>query len=382
MDVPFPLLLRFAFMKTPRVLFILKLRHQYGYESGNRLLKSAGLLNSAMFVHEMLLKNGFESKLVQVVDNNNIDREVTLYRPDIVVIEALWVVPQKFDILRRLHPNVKWVIRLHSKLPFLANEGIAFEWINEYVNKPNVFVSTNSKNMYNDLVQYLQDTPQGDFSTKILFLPNYYPIGNKTSPSELFWDIGETINIGCFGAIRPMKNHLTQAAAAIQFADEHGLNLRFHINVSRTEQRGEVVLKNLRSMFDALNGKHELVEHDWLDHTEFLALIDQMDLGLQVSLSETFNIVSADFVSRDVPIVTSDEVDWMPKFFTAKTTDTKSIVRAMRRVLFYDRHFIWLDCQRKALKKYVRKSEQKWINEIIKLHNIQTRKYVICPSTN
>jgi hypothetical protein len=355
-------------MKTPRVLFILKFRHQYGPDSGDRLLKSAGLFNSATFVHEMLLKNGYESKLVQVVDNNSIDREVTAYKPDIVIIEALWVVPEKFDVLRRLHPNVKWIIRLHSDLSFLTNEGIAMEWINAYVRKDNVFVSANSDFTHRDLINYFKSTTDGNLAHKLVFLPNYYPVGDRTTPAELFWDKGETIDIGCFGAIRPMKNHLTQAAAAIQFADQKGLKLRFHINAGRIEQRGEVVLKNLRALFAGVAGKHELVEHDWLDRDEFIALVDQMDLGLQVSFSETFNIVSADFVNRDIPIVTSTEVDWMPKFFTAKTTDTKSIVRAMKRVLFYDRHFIWLECQRKALKKYVRRSEHIWLDNLPRLY--------------
>ena len=355
-------------MTTPRVLFVLKLRQHYGDDTGKRLLKSAGLLNSATFVHEMLLRNGYESKLVQVVDNNAIDREVTLFKPDIVIIEALWVVPDKFDVLHRLHPNVKWIVRLHSNLPFLANEGIALEWINAYVKKSNVFVSANSTAIHHDLVNYFKDTPDGDFSSKLVFLPNYFPVGRRTTPAELFWDPGETINIGCFGAIRPMKNHLIQAMAAIEFADEKGLRLRFHINAGRTEQKGESVLKNLRALFAGLNGKHELVEHGWLDRDEFIALVDQMDLGLQVSFSETFNIVSADFVDRDIPIVTSTEVDWMPKFFTAHTTSTKSIVRAMKRVLFYDRHFVWLDWQRKSLQKYVRNSERLWLDNLPRVY--------------
>ena len=353
--------------KQPKVLFILKLRQQYGQDTGTKLLKSAGLLNSATFIHEMLSNNGYESKLVQVVDNNAIDKEVTLYNPDVVVIEAFWVVPEKFDVLQKLHPNVKWIVRLHSEIPFLANEGVALEWINAYVAKQNVFVSANSNVTHRDLVKYLKNSPSGNLSNKLVFLPNYYPVGKKTTPAELFWDPGETINVACFGAVRPMKNQLIQAVAAMQFADEKQLILKFHINAGRVEQRGDVVLKNLRALFS--NSKHELVEHDWLDRNAFLALIDTMDLGLQVSFSETFNIVSADFVDRDIPIVTSKEVDWMPRFFTANTNNTISIVNAIKRVLFYDRHFIWLEWQRRSLRKYVNKTEQVWLNT---LPNIDT----------
>ncbi|MCX8008208.1 MAG: glycosyltransferase family 1 protein, partial [Patescibacteria group bacterium] len=114
-----------------RVLFILKQRKVYSETPANQL--TVGLKNSALFVSEMLNQIVHESKLVEVVDNNFIDREVHLYKPSVVVIEALWVVPEKFTILQKLHPNVKWIIRIHSNLPFLANEGIAIEWLKEYV---------------------------------------------------------------------------------------------------------------------------------------------------------------------------------------------------------------------------------------------------------
>lgn len=351
--------------KTPRVLFVLKLRQTSGGD-GYTLLKSSGLLNSATFVKDMLAQNGYTTKLVEVVDNNSIDREVHAFKPDIVIVEAFWVVPEKFDVLTKLHPKVKWIIRSHSEIPFLAHEGSSIGWITEYIKRKNVFVSMNSLPTHRDFVEYFKAiNPQ--LVKKLVFLPNYYPVKDRTTPAELFWNFGETINIGCFGAIRPMKNTLTQAFAAVQFAEERGLKCRFHINSGRVEQKADGVLKNLRSFFAGLNGKHELVEHGWLDRTDFLKLVGEMDLGLQVSFSETFNIVSADFVSEDIPILTSKEVDWMPRFFTADPTDVKNIVRGMARTLWYDRHLIWMECQRKALKRYVKLSEKTWLDNLPKV---------------
>jgi hypothetical protein len=348
-------------VSTPKVLFILKYRHHSG---GNGLLKHSGLFNSATFVHEMLCKNGYNSTLVQVVDNNEIDKYVTIHKPDVVIIEALWVVPEKFQILRKLHPKVKWIVRLHSELPFIANEGVAMDWINKYVNTPGVFVSANSDRMQVDLTRYLHSVRAG-LEDKLVYLPNYYPTSKNAVESKVFTK-GDVLNVGCFGAIRPMKNHLIQAAAAVEFAERHGLKCHFHINAGRVEARGDEVLKNLRAMFAPFNGRHVLVEHEWLGRSEFLALIKTMDIGLQVSLSETFNIVSADFVSQDVPIVTSKEVMWMPKFFVASPNNTESIINAMKRTLFYDRHFIWTEWQWRAMKKYVNKSEKVWLETLPK----------------
>lgn len=323
-------------------------------------LKSAGLSNSATYVQQMLQKNGFDTKLVQVVDNNQIDREVTIFNPDIVIIEALWVVPSKFEVLKKLHPKVTWIVRLHSELPFLANEGIAIQWINELVRMNGVYVATNSPFAQRDLHRYLDIK---NFGSKLLYLPNYYPVGTNTTNAELFWDQGKIINIGCFGAIRPLKNQLLQAAAAVEFAERRGLTCRFHINAERVEGNGDAILKNLRAFFATLD-KHELVEHQWMDREEFLKVVRWMDVGLQMSLSETFNIVSADFVNEDVPILTSPEIDWMPKFFTANPTDVDDIVKGLNRILFYDRWFIWLNWQRKALRKYINKSENIWVKQI------------------
>jgi hypothetical protein len=341
-----------------RILFILKLRQVSG--GVGKELKSAGLSNSARYVQEMLARNEMITKLVQVVDNNQIDREVTLFQPDIVIIEALWVVPSKFAILTKLHPNVQWIVRLHSELPFLANEGSAMEWITACANIHNVYVGTNSPFAQRDLKRYLA---LNGLQHKLLFLPNYYPVETKTTNAELFWDPGEVINIGCFGAIRPLKNQLVQAAAAVEFANRHKLRCRFHINAERVEGRGDAILKNLRAFFEPLE-YHELVEHQWLDKDDFLAVVRQMDVGMQMSLSETFNIVSADFINEDIPILASREIDWMPKFFTASPTNVDSMVRGLERILFYDRHFIWLNLQRKALRKYVNNSEKVWVAQI------------------
>src|ERR1017187_3457174 len=104
-----------------RVLFVLKRREDYAIDdsySGKGI--STGLLNSATFVKDMLLIQGLDSELVVVTDNNGIDAEVSRYKPTHVIIEALWVVPEKMDELVALHSTVTWIIRYHSEAPFLA----------------------------------------------------------------------------------------------------------------------------------------------------------------------------------------------------------------------------------------------------------------------
>ena len=108
-----------------RVLFLTKERIDgYGYY--------VGLINSAKLTAECLNKMGIEAKALSIRDNNCIDKEVFKYRPTHCVIEALWVVPDKFKELIKLHPSVQWFVCIHSEIPFLANEGVAIDWIYRY----------------------------------------------------------------------------------------------------------------------------------------------------------------------------------------------------------------------------------------------------------
>ena len=79
-----------------------------------------------------------------------------------------------------------------------------------------------------------------------------------------------------------------------------------------------------------------MVEHKWYSHYEFKDLISRMDLGLQVSFNETFNIVAADMVSEGIPVIGSDEIAWLNPLYKAKTTSSKDITDKLTRAYFLD----------------------------------------------
>lgn len=297
-----------ALGRKERLLFVCKQRHTYSDEYSKEILTSSGLYNSANFVVQELNSIGIKSKLVDVVDNNDIDREVSLFKPTMVIIEALWVVPEKFDVLRRLHPNVKWVVRLHSKLPFLSGEGNAMDWVFRCAEKDNVYIGVNSIELEKDLKHVIP-------TSKILYLPNVYSFPDNSGFYYQYisggHDVKKHLHIGGFGAIRPLKNQLMQAFAAITYAEKKESELTYYINSGRVEgYQSKSILKNIRDLF-ARFPQHKLVEVGWLDHKDFIQLVRRMDLGLQLSYSETFNIVAADFVSNYIPFVGSSEIDWL-----------------------------------------------------------------------
>ena len=345
-----------------KVLFILKQREVL-YENEQQAdgqyscgILHSGLFNSASFINNMLNDNGFESVVVHAIDNNCIDRLVTKHRPDVVIIEAFWVVPEKFDILAKLHPSVKWVIRNHSKTPFLANEGIAYDWALKYTENPNVYISSNSHVTNEEMIRLVRSKYGMSYEqakNRCPYLPNYYPIHFDDHLHEHRIIQKDVINISCFGAIRPLKNHMIQAVAAIKFAEQHNLKLRFHINGNRVEGNAGSILRNLRSLFSHLPN-HELVEHAWVPHDQFLKIVAQMDVGLQVSYTETYNIVAADHVQMGVPIITSDEIDWVDSKFYANPNSSDDIVKVLT-MIFRCRQF---RSTKSLLRKTLRNAEQ------------------------
>lgn len=349
----------------PKILFILKRKNNYNSITDSHIGMSTGLYNSASFMNDMLKHSGIESNISVVVDNNGIDREVTIHKPTHVIIEALWVVPSKFEVLCRLHPNVKWIIRLHSEMPFLANEGIALDWLGDYVLYENIFIAMNAKRALNEVREFIQcktNWSNQQVNEKIIYLPNFYPQEYKIKNFDKNKD---TIDIGCFGAVRPMKNHVMQALAAITFANKINKKLRFHINSGRVEQKGEPALNNLKSIFAHLSDQgHQLINHQWCPREEFLEICEKMDIGMQVSFSETFNIVAADLVSQGVPIVSSSEIPWSNFLFTASPNETEEIVNSLLLTYFTPKFNI--STHRYLLNRYTNKTRKIWLKYFTK----------------
>ena len=310
------------------ILFINKKRSTSAgdWSSGYTHTHSSGLANSVNMVCQLLERVGYTAAVEEAIDNNCIDRLVNTYRPRMVVIEALWVVPAKFDVLSRLHPHVTWFVRLHSEVPFLASEGMAMDWLSQYAEMyPRVRIGANSKRAVDDISKTL--------NVDVAYMPNYYvteKIYSTKQPSAT------TVDVGCFGAVRPLKNHLAQATAAIQYANRNNKLLRFHINGGRVEGRGDSVLNNLRGLFQ--NNQHELVEHPWYSHDEFKEMLrTTIDVGMQVSFTESYNIVAADMVDCGVPVVASDEIKFVNYPCLADPNDIDSMVDALTIALWADR---------------------------------------------
>ena len=320
-----------------QVLFILKRREDYYDIKHSPKGLSTGLFNSASFMVDMLNnKCGIAAAIEVAIDNNCIDRLVTKHQPKYVILEALWVVPTKFAELIPLHPNVTWIVRLHSEMPFMAGEGMAMNWLGGYMSYKNILIGVNAPRMLNEVRVYAKSylrLSDKETNKKVVYLPNFYP-QEYWSPRGIVRKL-DTVDVGCFGAVRPLKNHLVQAFAALKFAISINKKLRFHINVGREEMKGQPALHNLQGVFINLAGTgHELVMHEWSERKQFLQLCRNMDIGMQCNFSETFNIVGADLISQGVPLIGTSEIPWSHWLFNAIPTDSDRIATALKAAYY------------------------------------------------
>ena len=168
---------------------------------------------------------------------------------------------------------------------------------------------------------------------------------------------GDVVSIGCFGAVRLMKNHITQALAAIMFGDEADKTVHFHINSYDIPGYIDPVINNLREMFSKLT-RHKLIEHGWMCRSDFLNLIRDMDIVSQVSFTETFNIVAADAMYQGVPIIVSDEISWVGDYAHRDPNSASDIARGYRSI-----YTEW--CRRNSLLQKQRRDMENFSNNAL-----------------
>jgi hypothetical protein len=236
------------------------------------------------------------------------------------------------------------------------------DWIGDYSGFKNIIVACNAPRMLREIKFYLKHRNQWteeQASDKVIYLPNFYPQDYK---SKSLKKDKSYIDIACFGAIRPLKNHLVQAFASIEFAEQIGKKLRFHVNAGRIEMNGSPVINNLKGLFQQITEQgHQLVNHQWRPREEFLELCSEMDIGLQCNLSETFNIVGADIISQGVPLISNaDEIPWAVREFCADAVDSQSIIDALH--LTYKFPELNANVHQHSLTHYTNQTSKIWSN--------------------
>lgn len=267
------------------------------------------------------------------------------------VIEAPWVDSLSLQQLMTQFPDVQFVVRCHSQVGFLQVEAGAVKLIRDYLHLQEGTLNFQFAANSDRFAKYVEST----FHSPCLLLPNLYdfdrPATKQTAPFD-----HRTLRIASFGALRLLKNHSTAAAAAQLIARSRNCDLEFYLSVNR-EEHGKGILQMIRNMFQGLRWA-KLVEVPWESWPEFRRTVAFMDLALQVSFTETFNITTADAVAEYVPSVVSDCIEWLPDSCKASADDADDVARVGNQLL--QNPFAPTEGLR-YLQRYVRQGTERWV---------------------
>ena len=309
-----------------------------------------GLGVAALKNAEYLNARGYDATVVAAKHNIDVVEAIREHGFTHVIISAPWLSSLDVDSMVRHFKDVKFGIIAHSNIGFLQADPGALLLLRKYalISKevPNLFIGGNSfifANWFSEV-----------YGTERLVLPNLYEVEER----EIFHNqCDEVIRIGSFGAIRPQKNVMTAAAAAMLLAEQTGRPVEFNVSTGREDGGGGVILNAIRQMMTQIPGI-ELVERHWSNWMEFKRTIRHMDILFQMSYTESFNMVTADGVSEGVPSVTSDAIVWVPDNWKAQADNVYSVVEIAKHMLRHREHEVHEG--REALRKHNHHGFQFW----------------------
>lgn len=247
-----------------------------------------------------------------------------------VVIFAPWLPAHVVTHLAFAYPDVEFAITCHSNVGFLSADASAFQHVRDYMhvelNTPNFHLACNSE----ELSHWLKKSYGG----VVWDLPNMYML-DATATDRLARPFsGDLLRIGCFGAVRILKNTLSAAAAALEIAKILNVDVEFYISSHGIEGENRMVISSLREMFHGVRYA-KLIDVPWENWAQFkISTVAHMDLGIQPSYTETFNLVAADFVSEGKCSVVGHAIKWAPDEWKANVDEVSDIARVGVNLLY------------------------------------------------
>lgn len=249
--------------------------------------------------------------MVMVVDRlDHIELAIQRFKPRKVVLENVTLLKRDAAIsLKYKYPNTDFYMHLHSNIPFFSEEGFGFHRVDE-IQRSGIKIIFNNKGASTAI-------------DRSLYLPNIYKASEQKFSKK---EPDQYLDVVCPGSVRSLKNIPMQLLCARQIAQELGKHLRFHFNSSRREG-GDTAINSINGI-KQLYRDITLVDIPWLEHEDFLKYLSNMDLGMQVSLTESFNMVTADMVHVGIPIVVSDTINWVHAASRVEPNNSEDIIHA------------------------------------------------------
>jgi hypothetical protein len=279
-----------------------------------------GLGINALNTAKVLREHQVQVDIAPVWTADDLSKAV-VQRPGLthVLVEAPFIAASDFAVISNRHTNVQFCCRSHSQIGFLVVEPGAISTFRDYLRLQDSTINFRAAVNSPRLGGFVEQA----YRCSTLLLTNLYYLDRASR--RPYHPPAKTLRIGSFGCLRLMKNHITAAAAALIMAATSNKDLEFYISVNR-EEHGKSVLQSLRNTFAGVPYAR-LIEVPWQSYAQFRHQVALLDLHIQVSMTETFNLVSADAISEGVPALSSDALDWIPARYQVPIDDASEVAR-------------------------------------------------------
>ncbi len=313
-------------------------------------------LNVAGFTTAKYLKHhGIDVSVYPVRHNvdvvTSIDKynETHKHRLTHVVISAPWISLYDMRNLICHFPEIQFVVLSHSNVGFLQADPCGVELYRHYARLAEIHKNFRVGGNCHRFTDWFEAA----YKHRCVCLPNIYP--TERVPSKI-WDGVSKLKIGAFGAIRPEKNFMTAAAAAVAIQSILGVPTELHMSTGGDGCKS-TTLPAIEEMTENIPD-FKLIRHDWDNWDKFIKLVAQMDLLIQVSYTESFNMLTADGISVGVPTVISPVIFWAPILWRANSDDALDVATKGIELLTTDQKYLGAD----ALRENNEKALKYWIN--------------------
>ncbi len=275
-----------------------------------------------------------------------------------IIISAPWIPTALLAELVHKYKHIKFTVVSHSNVGFLAADRYGVKLLRQEIilqkSVDNFQVAGNSKR-FAEWATIAWDAP-------VAFLPNLYNIENM-QPRVHKLHRGHTLKIGCFGAVRPLKNQITAAATALVIAKRLDVPTELWLNSGRSEGGGQWALQAIEQLVGHM--PHFKIRHkNWSPWEEFRDFVGTMHLNLQPSYTESFNMVVADSVYKGIPAVVSEAITWAPECWKGNVDDANELADIGLKLIENTEK----ESKRgqAALKEYVKDGVKHWKKHLLK----------------
>jgi hypothetical protein len=295
--------------------------------AANRNISHIGLGVAAINTAKVLRRDGIVTDVWPILSAADLRARLEVKPVEQVIISAPWIPTVELQDLAYQFTGTNFAVVCHSNVGFLQADPNGVKLVRETLELEmathNVRLGGNSRRF----CHWIEST----FGGHCYYLPNLYYLDCQPNRQRPFCG-GGTLRIGVFGAVRPLKNLMSSAGAALEISRRLRVPLELWISGGRAEGGGETVLAAVKQMIAGLPNV-ELKLNGWQSWPNFRKTVAHMHLLLQPSYTESFNMVTADGTAEGVASVVSEAIDWAPDDWKADVDDVLAIARVGRRLL-------------------------------------------------